>query len=127
MRLVVAEIALSLALLIGAGLMMRAFLRLSSVPPGFDPHNLIAATLSLPQQRYQTLAQEEDFFAQLKARMLAMPGVEAVTVAGGAPPQAGGITIGIDVEIEGRPPEPFDSKGIPPWRTVPMPSSRGCS
>ncbi len=116
--LVIAEIALSLVLLVGAGLMMRAFLRLSSVPPGFDPRNLIAATLSLPQQRYQTLAQEEDFFAQLKARMLAMPGVEAVTVAAGAPPQGGGITFDMDVEIEGRPPEPFDPKLLLPFSHV---------
>ncbi len=116
--LVIAEIALSLVLLVGAGLMMRAFLRLSSVPPGFDPHNLIAAALSLPQQRYQTLAQEEDFFAQLKARMLAMPGVEAVTVAAGVPPQGGGITFGMDVEIEGHPPEAFDRKQMLPFSYV---------
>jgi len=116
--LVVAEITLSLALLIGAGLMMRAFLRLSSAPPGFDPRNLIAATLSLPQQRYPTLAQEEEFFAQLRTLMLAAPGVEAVTVAAGVPPQGGGITFGLDVEIEGRPPEPFDRKQVLPFSQV---------
>jgi putative ABC transport system permease protein len=116
--LVVAEITLSLALLVGAGLMMRAFLRLSSVPPGFDPRNLIAATLALPQQRYPTLAQEEEFFARLRERMLATPGVEAVTVAAGVPPQGGGITFGLDVEIEGRPPEPFDRKLVLPFSQV---------
>ena len=116
--LVVAEIALSLVLLVGAGLMMRTFLRLSSVEPGFDPNNMIAATLSLPQQRYQTLAQEVDFFEQLKTRLLATPGVEEVTFAGGVPPQGGGIAFDMDVEIEGRPPEPFDSKQVLPFSHV---------
>ncbi len=116
--LVVVEIALSLVLLVGAGLMMRTFLRLSSVEPGFDPNNMIAATLSLPQQRYQTLAQEVDFFEQLKTRLLATAGVEEVTFAGGVPPQGGGIAFDMDVEIEGRSPEPFDSKQVLPFSHV---------
>jgi putative ABC transport system permease protein len=133
--LVIAEIALSLVLLIGAGLMMRTFLRLSSVPPGFDPHNLIAAALSLPPQRYQTLAQEEDFFAQLKARLLTRPDIAAVTVALGVPPQGGGISFNLDVEVEGRTPEPFDAKQVLPssqvdpdyFQTLRIPLLRGRS
>jgi len=113
--LVIAEVALSLVLLIGAGLMMRSFLRLASAPPGFDPNNLIAADLNLSPLRYQTLAQEEDFFDRLKTMIATIPGVESATVAIGAPPQGGGITFGLDIEVEGRAPEPPDPKLILPF------------
>ncbi|HMV48572.1 MAG TPA: ABC transporter permease, partial [Blastocatellia bacterium] len=116
--LVVAEIALSLVLLAGAGLMMRAFLRISSVPPGFDPHNLIAATLTLPQQRYQTPAQETEFFAQLRTRLLATPGIESVSVAGGVPPRGGGITFDLQIEAEGRAPVASGSEMVLPFSDV---------
>ncbi|MBS1786903.1 MAG: ABC transporter permease [Acidobacteria bacterium] len=116
--LVIAEIALSLVLLAGAGLMMRSFLRLSNNPPGFDPQNLIAADLQLPQRRYPTAAQEADFFNRLHTMMTAMPGVEAVTVAAGVPPQGGGITFDLEIEVEGRPPEPPDPKLVLPFSHV---------
>jgi putative ABC transport system permease protein len=116
--LVITEIALSLVLLLGAGLMMRSFLRLNSAPPGFDPHNLIAAELSLAQQRYQTLAQEEDFFDRLNAMISSIPGVEAVTVAAGVPPRGGGITFNLEVEVEGRAPEPPDPKLVLPFSQI---------
>lgn len=116
--LVIAEVALSLVLLVGAGLLMRSFLRLSSAPPGFDPKNLIAADLSLTQRRYQTLAQEEDFFNRLNATIKAVPGVESVTVAAGVPPQGGGITFDLEVEVEGRAPEPPDPKMVLPFSHI---------
>lgn len=116
--LVVGEVALSLVLLIGAGLMMRSFLYLSHQPPGFDPQHLIAATLTLPQQRYQTLAQEEDFFNRLVTTVAALPGVEAVTTAAGVPPQGGGISFDLNIEIEGRPPEPPDPKLVLPFSHI---------
>lgn len=116
--LVVAEVALSLVLLIGAGLMMRSFLHLSHVPPGFEPKNLIAATLSLPSQRYQTLAQEEDFFNRLKTSLTAAAGIEFVTAAAGVPPQGGGISFDLAIEIEGRPPEPPDPNMILPFSHI---------
>src|SRR5262249_44866348 len=72
--LVIAEVALSLVLLIGAGLMMRSFLRLAAAPPGFDSNNLIAADLILPQRRYQTPVQQEEFFNGLEKRITAIPG-----------------------------------------------------
>lgn len=116
--LVVVEVALSLVLLIGAGLMMRSFLHLSSVPPGFEPKNLIAATLSLPSQRYSTLAQEEEFFSRLNTTLAATPGIESVTAAAGVPPRGGGITFDLAVEIEGRPPEPADPKMVLPFSHI---------
>ena len=116
--LVVVEVALSLVLLMGAGLMMRSFLHLNNVPPGFDPHNVLAATLSLPQQRYQTLAQETEFFQQLKDSLTAVPGIEAVTTAAGVPPQGGGIAFDLAVEIEGRPPEAPDPKLVLPFSHI---------
>src|SRR5262249_43935327 len=77
-----------------------------------------AAALSLPQQRYQTLAQEEDFFARLKTGLAAIPGVEAVTAAAGAPPQGGGIFFNLSIEIEGRPPEPPAPNLVRPFSQV---------
>jgi len=116
--LVIAEVALSLVLLAGAGLMMRSFIRLSSAPTGFDPQNLIAADLSLTQRRYPTLAQEEDFFNRLQTITKAIPGIESVTVAAGVPPQGGGITFNLEIEIEGRAPEPPDPKLVLPFSHI---------
>ncbi|MBI1763704.1 MAG: ABC transporter permease [Acidobacteria bacterium] len=116
--LVVLEVALSLVLLIGAGLMMRSFLHLSGVPPGYEPKNLIAATLSVPSQRYSTLEQEEDFFSRLKSNLAAVPGVESATAAMGVPPQGGGISFNLEIEIEGHPPEPADAKMVLPFSFI---------
>ena len=116
--LVVVEVALSLVLLIGAGLMMRSFLHLSSVPPGYEPKNLIAATLSLPPQRYSTLEQEEEFFSNLKNNLAATPGIESATAAMGVPPQGGGIRFNLEVEVEGRPPEAADPKMVLPFSHI---------
>jgi putative ABC transport system permease protein len=116
--LVVAEVALSLVLLMGAGLLMHSFLRLANQLPGFDPHNVLAATLALPQQRYQTLSQETEFYQRLKENLAGVPGIEAVMTAAGVPPQGGGIRFELAVEIEGRAPEPPDPKLILPYSHV---------
>ncbi len=116
--LVVIQVAVSLILLIGAGLMVRSFLKLNNEPPGFDPRNLIAADLSLPEHRYQTGELQGAFFERLKASMAAMPGVESVTVAGGVPPTGGGMSFDLDIEIEGRPTLPKDKSLILPFNRV---------
>ena len=71
-RLVVAEVALSLLLLVGAGLMLRSFIRLMSVDPGFDPQNALTMAIGLPQRKYQP-PQRAAFFQQLLERLRSRP------------------------------------------------------
>jgi putative ABC transport system permease protein len=78
--LIAAEVALSLMLLMGAGLMLRSFWQLLQVQPGFNAQNLLAVELSLPQERYATDAQRAQFYQQLLERLEAMPGVQAAAV-----------------------------------------------
>jgi putative ABC transport system permease protein len=76
--LVVVEVALSLVLLIGAGLMMRSFLRLQQVNPGFNPEHLLTARVSLPGARYDKPEKRQAFFQQFLERASTLPGVQAV-------------------------------------------------
>ncbi|MGH9849263.1 MAG: ADOP family duplicated permease [Blastocatellia bacterium] len=73
--LVVSETALALALLIGAGLMGNSFARLLRVEPGFDPRNTLTLRVRLPEQKYQTMAQIEQFYTQALEKLAATPGV----------------------------------------------------
>ena len=111
--LVIAEVALSVVLLIGAGLMIRSFVRLTQVPPGYDPHNLLALTLSLSSPRYAEPNVRGDFQTQLAERLRAVPGVESVSVADGIPPQGGGFSFSVELEIEGRAPQKHPEELLP--------------
>src|SRR5215510_14112517 len=83
--LVVAETALTLALLVGAGLLIRSFYNLYRVNPGFVYDRLLSFTISLPEQKYATLDQQMSFFHQLMQNLRATPGVDSVSVASGLP------------------------------------------
>ena len=74
--LMVAEVALSLVLLIGAGLMMRSFMRLLEVRTGFNGQNVLTMQVSLPARKYKEPQQTVDFYTQLLARLRNVPGVE---------------------------------------------------
>ncbi len=69
------QIAMALVLLISAGLLTRSFLRLQSVNPGFDPHGVLTAGLTLPSARYKTGASRVQFFKRLLANLRTLPGV----------------------------------------------------
>jgi putative ABC transport system permease protein len=78
--LVVAEVALSLVLLVGAGLLLRSFSALLRANPGFDPQNVLVAEVSLPASRYPDEPRQGQFFERAIEGAAALPGVEAVGV-----------------------------------------------
>jgi putative ABC transport system permease protein len=90
--LVAAEVALSIVLLVGTGLMVRTVYALERVEIGFDPARLVYADLSFPECRYDTAAQKKLFLGKLLDRVSAIPGVIAVTEASSIPPYSFGWT-----------------------------------
>jgi len=76
--LIAVEVALSLVLLIGAGLLIRSYERISNANPGFDAHNALSLRVSLPGFRYKTPDAVSSFYRQLDDRIRALPGVQAV-------------------------------------------------
>jgi putative ABC transport system permease protein len=105
--LVVAEVALSLVLLVGAGLLVKSFVRLSEVELGFDPQRVVAADISLPE-RYDAPSKRAEFFRRLLARVGALPGVSAVAVSQSVPLSGG--EQGIQFTIAGRQSSPAGAK-----------------
>jgi putative ABC transport system permease protein len=99
--LVVAEVALSLVLLVGATLMIRSFLELQRVDPGFDRENILASTVVFAGPRYDSAAARTAFFADLLPRLRGLPGVTAAA-ASPAPPLSGS-SINTTFTVEGRP------------------------
>jgi predicted permease len=75
--LVVAEVALALVLLVGAGLLIRSFWKLQQADPGFNPDRVLTASLSLPGARYGEPAKVAAFQKQLLERVMALPGVQS--------------------------------------------------
>ena len=99
--LVVSEVALSLVLLIGAGLLIRSFGRIQNSSPGFRTDHLLTARLSLPLLQYREPSQITAFYSQLQARVSALPSVTSVALANGVPFGAG--SSGGSFSIVGRP------------------------
>lgn len=84
--LVVLELALALVLLIGTGLMVRAFWKLQEVDAGLDPHGVLTMSMALPQASYADNAKVLSFWTRLQDRMSSLPGVKAGAIAYGLPP-----------------------------------------
>jgi putative ABC transport system permease protein len=85
--LVAGELALALILLIGTGLMMRAFWKLGDVNPGFRAENLLTLRVALPQATYPKPANVSRFWQMIQERATAIPGVVSATAMNGLPPQ----------------------------------------
>jgi predicted permease len=98
--LVISEVALSLILLVGAGLLVKSFLRLQSVPPGFDPHHLLTMQLTLPKTQYPDTGKQNEFVRQALERIETLPGVKAATATINLPLVG---TWGMGYVIEGHP------------------------
>lgn len=113
----IGQVALSLMLLVGAGLLIQSFLRLQEVKSGFNPEKVLTASISLPAAKYKGDQQRIDFFQTLIERVRSLPGVQAAGAGVTLPLVANGYSIGKSFIPEGRPltvDESLDSS----WSTI---------
>ena len=128
--LVIGQVALSLLLLIGAGLLLRSFTRLLRVDPGFDAANVLTMNVSLPTVKYAKPEQQISFFEEVVRRVSALPGVQSAAISAALPLSWKRIT---PVLAEGQPAVPLaqrpfiDIEAISPewFRTLRVPLLRG--
>ncbi|HSE36684.1 MAG TPA: ABC transporter permease, partial [Blastocatellia bacterium] len=99
--LVIVEVALALMLLVCSGLMIRSFIRLQRVDPGFNPNNALTVNISLPGRKYPNSDNHLAFFSQLVERTSALPGVVAAGLSQSLPIQDDYL---LGFNIQGRPP-----------------------
>ncbi|HEX9424746.1 MAG TPA: ABC transporter permease [Pyrinomonadaceae bacterium] len=107
--LVALEVALSLVLLVGAGLMIKSFIRLQQANLGFNPENVLAVNLTLPESRYPEERQQASFFQEALTRLQSVSGVQSAGATTSLP-----LTLsvnGSDFRIEGHP-EPEAGKEL---------------
>ena len=107
--LVVLQVALSLVVLVGAGLLVRSLRNLFAVDPGFRPAGVLLVPVSLPSKKYDE-ARGREFFRELTGRLRALPGVERVSSATVTP--MGGEVFTRSVTVEGYTPEPGQNIGV---------------
>ena len=102
--LVTAEVAISLVLLIGAGLLINSFLRLRNVDPGFRADNLLTMRIVLPKPRYEQFERRSAFYTDLVQRIQSLAGVRSAAVTTNLPLYRQGNSIGISIEGQPAPP-----------------------
>jgi putative ABC transport system permease protein len=95
----VMEVALAVALLVGAGLMVRSFASLRQVDPGFRPEALLTASVALPEARYGNDESLRRFYRQLLPRLTTIPGVQAAGI--GMPLPLSGINFVVSFKVDG--------------------------
>ncbi len=117
--LVTLEIAFSMVLLTGAGLLLRSLWKLESVPLGMETGHVLTARFVLGRQRYSGGAEQLSFFNELERRLAAAPGVEEVAITDSLPPSGGmrGRPLAT-IDIEGQPRRPEGTGGMVGWRYV---------
>ena len=113
--LVISEVALSIVLLIGAGLMIRSFARLLAVDPGFKADHVLTAFVSLPVAKYSKREEQVAFFDRLLERLRNVPGVSAAGVVTDIP-LYGGSSTGFDVD--GGPPALPGQRAMTDYRVI---------
>ena len=128
--LVVAEVALSMMLLVGAGLMIRSFAKLGSVDSGIKPENVLTVEVPLPRAKYPEPGKQSAFFKELVARVRTLPGVSSVAAISGVPLRGGwgrSLTVeGYPVLSVGQAPMINHSVVTPNYfQTMGIPSARG--
>jgi predicted permease len=101
------EVALSIVLVIGAGLMLRSLWSLQAVNPGFDPHNVLTLALEVPRHQFTAPTQESQLLNQVLQRVRSIPGVQAAGAVDDLPLSGGSNQ---PVAVEGRPSMPMSEQ-----------------
>lgn len=114
--LVTGEIALSLTLLVGAGLLVRSMVAMYSAEIGLDPENTLTMRLSMPRERYSTPALVRSFHARVLERVRALPGVRAATISMHTPLE--GSSLGMLFQVVGQPERPLPERQGAPFQIV---------
>jgi putative ABC transport system permease protein len=129
--LVIVQVALSIVLLLGAGLLMRTFVKLVGVDLGFDPKNVLVAGVAFPAQRSASADSQGTAYRQIADRIATVPGVVSVAMANGFPPFGGLPSV---VEISGTATDPslqalvvFGSERLPETLGIPIVKGRALS
>ncbi len=99
--MVASEVALALVLMVGAGLLLRSYVRLTSVDPGFRTTNVVAVAIELPRARYATPGQQEAFFGELMASLRSLPAARAVGAVSYLPMSPIGVEFDMPFTVEG--------------------------
>ncbi|HVG18825.1 MAG TPA: FtsX-like permease family protein, partial [Blastocatellia bacterium] len=116
--LVVGQLALSLVLLVGAGLMIRSFLKLQQVDPGFSVDNLLTLDLTAPRSRYPNPSDVAEFYQKVLTRIQSLPGVHSVGATSALPLGGGGFYLGRAFLAEGAPAPPEGPEYDGQWNLV---------
>ena len=111
--LVIAQVAIALVLVVSAGLLVRSFVRLASVTPGFDPRGVLTASVDLPRAKYPDLDAQLRFYEELFARLNTHPAIAAAAGTTGMPGYGASMTFSF--AIEGR------AAASPTGREAPVP------
>ncbi|HZN03928.1 MAG TPA: ADOP family duplicated permease, partial [Candidatus Polarisedimenticolia bacterium] len=114
--LVVGQVALSLVLLVGVGLLLRSLVALVDTPPGFDPRNLLTASINLPESRYPTPKEFAAFHQRLLQRLRGLPGIDAASITSGLPMDGNGTMM--EVYLDEAPAAPDGPAPSAQWRLV---------
>jgi putative ABC transport system permease protein len=109
---VVSQVALSLVLLVGAGLLLNSFYRLLNTSPGFDPQNLLTMEYRLPRNRYAKGEQQWAFHREVVERVSHLPGVESAAVVRGLPFSGNGGALTYLVPGQTPPPPGQEQKAL---------------
>jgi len=131
--LVIAQVALSIVLLLGAGLLMRTFVKLVGVDLGFDPKNVLVAFVALPPQRSTSADDQRSLYRQIADRSATVPGVVSVAmVSGFGFPPFGGLPSALEIPgVTTDPSSPalivFGSERLPDTLGIPIMKGRGLS
>ncbi|MGB9464902.1 MAG: FtsX-like permease family protein, partial [Candidatus Acidiferrum sp.] len=117
--LVASQVAVSLILLTGAGLLLHSLWRLQSVPLGMNAQSVVTAQISLAEYRYPDSQRQVAFFDELETRLQQMPGMTAMSISDTLPPSGGSqATNYSQIEIPGRPRAAEGTGGMVGWRSV---------